>query len=310
MLFKQIVSAFNKSCALTQTKELSDKGYVAMHAFKHLFEHDVDRHEYGFRVTTKPLSSRQVSFRWRELKSSPQSGYDIYKIAKDNKLIGDTDNDCNKAINQSIEESLKQLSDYNIKPGIDISATNGLEKIWLFFDSPIPISVITHKKQRFSNLPDSIYNYNDYFQKYNIEQIEVVGFDFKNDSMNIYTNVPDTNNVNVLNEMSTDLNFIQCSLFDELPYDQLMGLNFTFDWEEPNIIRFCAYWIPGPKPHIPDEFHEEIPNFNQLPYYEETSTTRNWNAAVAVGKNMDKHYGKLEWIMPATTVMDNINKMI
>eukprot|EP01084_Bolivina_argentea_P158891 276755_1 len=296
-MFKRVLNDFIHTCQLSQTPSLSQTCYKALSAYRnYVFDNQFD---YEFRITTKPIPFREVSFRSLDIEANVTSTdtYNPYQIAKDNQLIvtSNTSND-EPIINKAYQDVYNALSDYKISYGLDIGAVDGLEKIWLFFAIPAPISILmnTNKVKHF---PNSIHKYASYFEKYDINTIECIGFDFTNSTINIYHFFPSfiKDNNNMLNNMSKDLQFTQCSVFDDLPLNALLSLNFTFDFKDENIIRFCPYW-KGNNSIIPKEFYGQLP-IDTLPFYDigQKEEDKKYISGICVGSNFDNYYGKLEW---------------
>ena len=272
---------------LKQTLPMSENFVKAVTSYKDVLTKE-DGILYQLRVTTKPnWHDKSLSFRWVDVKGlyRQNKGFDAYETAMKNNLFYNNMYS-NSIIDKAYSDCVDYLNDKHIKftYALDISGDYGLEKIWLFLDwvqdtesmiinpNIVGLSELTQQQgNHFKHFPKSITkgNFVDIMNKYELNSLSVFGFDFRNITMNLYHVAPlfVQKNDNVLNSLINEFNFPQMykesplmALYQDLPFDRLMALNFTFDFDDKkdNIIRLCPYWLLENNNQLPECYNQQF----------------------------------------------------
>lgn len=207
-----------------------------------LFEDIYSQATISVRTTTKPVGKRDVNMRYME----PHKDHDPFQRLVDAGLIVLEGHPVEKLVPVVMER-------YPIWWGMDVALSHGVEKLWPFFKTPVPIDEILS----LPCIPDSARNYRDHFKKYAVnDNVYILAIDFTNKSMNIYPAIfpPGTFSPDRIGEMITELGFARPSDEELKQCSRAPHFYYTFTWEQPTIQRF-SFAIPTSAEEFPVHWH-------------------------------------------------------
>ena len=209
----------------------------------------------SFATNTKPIGDRGLSIRYVDF----EFPHDPYKIALDNGFVIESDH--------PIESFLAEIrSKFTIQGyGVDLSATNGFAKIWVFFrDLPSVKDVCT-----ITSLPESIISHARFFEKYDLAYVSLFALDFLHKSINIYfmAKKPGLFPTDKIARMVEELDL-------EIPNQELLEHSSkavtiypTFNWDSPNAERICFGTIVPNPDLVPRHLHSLLEQYvSQVPF--------------------------------------------
>lgn len=181
----------------------------------------------SFRSTTK--GKQNLSYRFVNLFLK----YDPYRMIVGNELIEDRGHKIHKFIQEI--QSKERIQGY----GMDFGASTGFEKIWVYF--PFNIRQNIKHFAMLNHAPQSLeYNLN-FFQRYNLNEYYIAGFDFIKNSMNIYfmTNRIQKFGNKMIRDMLTDLGMTYWTEHMIELCTKAVIVYFTVTWDSLKIERVC-----------------------------------------------------------------------
>ena len=189
----------------------------------------------AFRTTNHPVEQRDLSIRYVNL-TLPED--DPYTRGVEHGLLQPDDHPVYR-LYADVREHFSMMGN-----GVDISARNGMEKIWPFFSPAVSIA----DAYNLPSLPESVRRYDDYFKKYNLDKLSLFAIDYRHKTMNVYfvflPPTPDAPHaLETIRGMIADLDF-QVPSQAELEVDRgNVMLYLTFSWDSPRCLR-ASFVIP------------------------------------------------------------------
>ncbi|MFF8880800.1 aromatic prenyltransferase [Streptomyces flaveolus] len=220
-----------------------------------LLDHLGDLYSSGMitvRTTTEDASKRSVNFRYATHKI-PHNAVERLESAGILKRSG-------RQVECLADELIRT---FPLWWGVDSSVGHGFEKIWAFFEDGVPLDNIL----ALDHLPEAVRENRDHLIRYGLEKVYIVGLDFRNQSVNLYSGIAKGGHFTPgeVRSLMSDLSY-------QIPTEEELRRNadtfqyyYTFTWDSPAVRRLCfamtasmetfpAHWHP-----LAEKFHKQAP---------------------------------------------------
>lgn len=220
----------------------------AMHTTIDLFADVFSKEVITVRTTTHPQGKRDVNFRYM----APETPHDPFERLQQAGLLTLEGHPIEKVIPEV-------MARYPVWWGMDVAVTHGFEKLWTFFEKPIPLDDILS----LTTLPPSVQNARAHFKKYAAGQVAtIIGLDFEHKSLNIYPGpfLPGTYTPDRITMVLKDLD-LPVPPQEELEWvSKTLWFYYTFRWDSPQVQRMC-FTVYTPAEGYPFHWHPLCKSF-------------------------------------------------
>jgi len=236
----QLVEDMGILCNLVGINHEEQKIWEVLRAYEPFFKGS----PLSIRTTTKPVGKRDVSSRYVELMMPHK--VDPYTTALEKGFIEKNGHPIH-SLTQEIPETF-QIMGY----GVDLDARVGLAKIWPFI---VPDSINPLFSMKY--FPESIKNYESYFNEHNLTIFSVFALDFLHNTTNIYFMLknPSKNTLEACTALVEDLDFEPASKDVMEKCSEAAHLNYTFSWDSERIQRLCFGMTCNSPKEVPVHLH-------------------------------------------------------
>ncbi len=224
--------SFDLALLFSDMKKIAEISQVAfndqaMHTIIDLFADIYSKEAIAVRTTNHPKDKRDVNFRYM----APDTPHDPFERLQKAGLL--------TLEGHPIERVIPEvMSRFPIWWGLDVAVTHGFEKLWLFFEKPIPFDDIL----TLTSLPPSVQNYREHFKKFAAGHVvNIIGLDFTNKSLNIYPGpfIPGTYTPSRIAAVLTDLGFAVPPQQELELVSKTLWFYYTFRWDSSLVQRIC-----------------------------------------------------------------------